>query len=107
MSTQNPSPSSEPPTLHRLGNAEPLAVRPHFHLSMNVDNVNLPALNDSLMAYVGVDVGRGTFRMAAEMAGFGAEPFEDRDLLRDGHVDRLGPRRMFAVARGDITQVMF
>lgn len=50
-------------------NAEPLAAQPHFHLSMNVDNVDLPALNDSLMAYVGVDVGRGTFRMAAEMAG--------------------------------------
>ena len=50
-------------------NAEPLAAQPHFHLSLTVDNVNLPALNESLMAYVGVDVGRGTFRMAAEMAG--------------------------------------
>jgi len=50
-------------------NAEPLAAQPHFHLSMNLDNVNLPALNETLMAYAGVDVGRGTFRMAAEMAG--------------------------------------
>jgi hypothetical protein len=52
-------------------NAEPLAAEPHFHLNMNVDNVNLPALNESLMAYAGVDVGKGTFRMAAEVAGRG------------------------------------
>jgi hypothetical protein len=31
--------------------------------------VNLPDLNESLKAYANVDVGRGTFRMAAEMAG--------------------------------------
>jgi len=49
--------------------AEPLAEQPHFHLSLKVDNVNLVALNDSLKAYANVDVGRGTFRMAAEMAG--------------------------------------
>jgi hypothetical protein len=34
-----------------------------------VDGVNLPALNESLKAYANVDVGRGVFRMAAEMAG--------------------------------------
>ncbi len=55
--------------LKLLLNAEPLAAQPHFHLSVNLDNVNLPALNESLMAYVGVDVGKGTFRMAAEMGG--------------------------------------
>ncbi|MEO5961156.1 MAG: DUF748 domain-containing protein [Opitutaceae bacterium] len=49
--------------------AEPLAAQPHFHLSLKVDNVNLPALNESLRAFANVDVGRGTFRMAAEMAG--------------------------------------
>lgn len=49
--------------------AEPLAAQPHFHLSAKVDGVNLPDLNDSLKAYANVDVGRGTFRMAAEMAG--------------------------------------
>lgn len=49
--------------------AEPLAAQPHFHLSAKVDNVNLPDLNESLRAIAKVDVGRGTFRMAAEMAG--------------------------------------
>jgi hypothetical protein len=49
--------------------AEPLAEQPHFHLSAKVDGVNLPDLNESLKAYANVDVGRGTFQMAAEMAG--------------------------------------
>jgi hypothetical protein len=49
--------------------AEPLAEQPHFHLSCKLDDVNLPALNESLKAYANVDVGRGTFRLAAEMAG--------------------------------------
>ena len=49
--------------------AEPLADEPHFHLSLKLDDVNLPALNESLRAYAHVDVGRGTFRLVAEMAG--------------------------------------
>jgi hypothetical protein len=49
--------------------AEPLAEQPHFHLTAKVDQVNLPDLNESLKAYANVDVGRGTFQMAAEMAG--------------------------------------
>ncbi len=49
--------------------ADPLAPQPHFHLSAKIDDVNLPELNDSLRAYANVDVGKGTFRMAAEMAG--------------------------------------
>jgi hypothetical protein len=49
--------------------AEPLAAEPHFHLSLELDHVNLPALNQSLRAYANVDVGRGTFRLVAEMAG--------------------------------------
>ena len=55
--------------LRVFGEADPLADQPHFHLSAKVDGVNLPDLNDSLKAYANVDVGRGTFRMAAEMAG--------------------------------------
>lgn len=50
-------------------NAEPLAAEPHFHLALELDNVNLPALNESLRAYANVDVGRGTFRLVGEMAG--------------------------------------
>lgn len=49
--------------------AEPLAEQPHFELKFKVDNVVLPALNESLKAYANVDVGRGIFRMTGEMAG--------------------------------------
>src|SRR5690606_7594127 len=34
-----------------------------------VEDVNLPALNESLKAIANVDVGEGTFQLAAEMAG--------------------------------------
>lgn len=49
--------------------AEPLAEQPHFHLDLILDQVNLPALNQSLRAYANVDVGRGQLRVVAEMAG--------------------------------------
>lgn len=49
--------------------AEPLASRPHFHLSAKLEDVNLPELNESLKAYANVDVSRGTLQLAAEMAG--------------------------------------
>lgn len=49
--------------------ADPLSDRPHFQLIAKLDDVNLPALNESLRAYANVDVGRGTLRVVAEMAG--------------------------------------
>lgn len=49
--------------------ADPLAPQPHFDLSVKVDNLDLTALNDSLQAIANVDVSRGTFQLAAEMAG--------------------------------------
>ena len=49
--------------------AEPLADQPHFHLSAKMEDVNLPELNESLKAYANVDVSRGKFQLAAEMAG--------------------------------------
>ncbi len=55
--------------LHLQLAAEPLAEQPHFELNFKIDGVNLPALNDSLKAYANVDVGRGVFRLAGEMAG--------------------------------------
>ena len=56
-------------TLNMVLDAEPLADKPHFHLSLKLDRVDLPALNDSLLAYANVDVGRGTFQLVGEMAG--------------------------------------
>ena len=55
--------------LNLVLDAEPLADKPHFHLSLKLDRVDLPALNDSLLAYANVDVGRGTFQLVGEMAG--------------------------------------
>jgi hypothetical protein len=49
--------------------AEPLADEPHFHLSLKLDKVNLPELNESLKAYAHVEVSRGTFSLVGEMAG--------------------------------------
>ncbi|MDO8543662.1 MAG: hypothetical protein Q7S40_24745 [Opitutaceae bacterium] len=82
--------------------ADPLAPQPHFHLNLKVDNVNLPALNESMKAIAKVDVGRGTFRMVAEMAGkdggfqgYVKPFFEDLDfnnnLFRHGFVRAFNP----------------
>lgn len=49
--------------------AEPLAAQPHFHLGFKLDDVDLRQLNSTLKAYANVDVSRGTFRLAGEMAG--------------------------------------
>jgi hypothetical protein len=49
--------------------ADPLAPHPHFEARLKIDDVDLAALNDSLRAVANVDVSRGTFRMAGEMAG--------------------------------------
>jgi uncharacterized protein YhdP len=55
--------------LSLLVQAEPLAARPHFHLSLKLTKVDLTALNDSLKSTANVEVSRGTFEMVLEMAG--------------------------------------
>ncbi len=52
-----------------LADAEPLAAKPHFHLSLKLTGVNLPDLNESLRSVANVDVGRGRFDLVLEMAG--------------------------------------
>ena len=47
--------------------AEPLALQPHFLLKLELEQVALPALNDFLRAYGGVDVSAGTFKGYLEM----------------------------------------
>jgi hypothetical protein len=46
---------------------EPLAAQPHFLLKLELEQVSLPALNDFLRAYGGVDVSAGTFNGYLEM----------------------------------------
>ena len=48
---------------------EPLAETPHFQLHASVENLSLPALNEFLIAYAGVDVSRGTFQLYTEVNG--------------------------------------
>ena len=55
--------------LQILVDDEPLAEKPHFHLSLKVTKVDLTALNDSLKSTANVEVNRGTFEMVMEMAG--------------------------------------
>lgn len=55
--------------LSLLIDAEPLAAKPHFHLSLKLTKVDLTALNDSLKSTANVEVSRGTFEMVLEMAG--------------------------------------
>lgn len=48
--------------------AEPLAAAPHFYLKLQMEGVSLPALNNLLMAYGGVDVSGGMFKLYLETA---------------------------------------
>ncbi len=52
---------------------EPLAAKPHFLLKLQVEHVAMPALNEFLRAYGGVDVSAGTFNGYLEA------------MARDGH----------------------
>ncbi|HEY0945671.1 MAG TPA: DUF748 domain-containing protein [Opitutaceae bacterium] len=47
--------------------AAPLAARPRFEADFELTGVSLPALNDYLRAYGGVDVSQGTMQLFAEM----------------------------------------
>ncbi|MDB6168433.1 MAG: hypothetical protein JWM88_1297 [Verrucomicrobia bacterium] len=60
-------------SLKLAAQAEPLAAEPHFLLKAEVERVSLPALNEFLRAYAGVDVSKGTFSGYLEVAA------------RDGH----------------------
>lgn len=55
--------------LQVLVDAEPLAARPHFHLSLKFSGVDLTALNDSLKSVANVEVSRGIFELVLEMGG--------------------------------------
>ncbi len=45
---------------------EPLAIEPHFLLKLELEKVSLPALNEFLLAYAGIDVSKGTFSVYIE-----------------------------------------
>jgi hypothetical protein len=47
---------------------EPLAIDPHFLLKLELEKVSLPALNEFMRAYAGVDVSKGTFSVYVEAA---------------------------------------
>jgi hypothetical protein len=47
---------------------EPLADQAHFELAVELKKVSLPALNDFLRAYVGIDASKGELTMFGQMA---------------------------------------
>jgi Domain of Unknown Function (DUF748) len=47
---------------------EPLADQPHFELAVELDKVSLPALNNFLRSYVGIDVSQGHLNLFGQMA---------------------------------------
>ncbi len=47
---------------------EPLADQAHFEIAVELRKVSLPAINDLLRAYVGIDVSRGQFDVFGQMA---------------------------------------
>jgi uncharacterized protein YhdP len=51
--------------------AEPLADQPHFYLTLALQDLALPALNDFLQAYTNVTVSRGNFRLFVEVGARG------------------------------------
>lgn len=50
------------------GRGEPLAERPHFELTLRLERVSLPTLNDFLRSYGNVDVKQGEFQLYVEVA---------------------------------------
>lgn len=50
---------------------EPLAAQPHFYLSLALEDVAMPALNNLLLAYANVEVTAGNFRAFVEVAARG------------------------------------
>ena len=48
-------------------NLEPLAIDPHFLLKLELEKVSMPALNEFLRAYAGVDVSKGSFSVYLEV----------------------------------------
>jgi len=45
---------------------EPLAIDPHFLVKLELEKVSLPALNEFLLAYGGVDASKGEFNLYVE-----------------------------------------
>jgi hypothetical protein len=54
--------------LRVFGGLDLLAEQPRFKLNLELINVDLPALNDFLLAYGNVDVSRGEFQLFLEVA---------------------------------------
>ena len=54
--------------LRIFGGLDVLAEQPRFKLNLELVNVDLPALNDFLLAYGNVDVARGNFQLYLEVA---------------------------------------
>lgn len=87
---------------------EPLAEQPHFLLKFEVESVSMPALNDFLLAYAGVDVRAGIFNGYVEMvardgsfSGYFKPFFEEVDFSTPANETRpLGQKIWETMVRG-------
>ncbi len=96
--------------LSLLADLEPLARKPHFHLSLKLTGVSLPSLNASLKSIANVEVSRGVFEMVLEAAGrdgafqgyvkpfFNDLKFENLDEQRENIGARLWERIVAGLA---------
>jgi hypothetical protein len=82
--------------------ADPLAEAPRFHLQFAVTNVNLPDLNDFLLAFIKADVSRGTFEFETEVTaqnggyqGYVKPFFKDLNFKTVSDKDK-GPMQLLA-----------
>ena len=82
--------------LRIFGGLDLLAERPRFSLNLELINVDLPELNDFLLAYGNVDVSRGDFQLFLEVAAADGKyegyvkPFFD-DLEFENVADKSKP----------------
>ncbi|MDB6167430.1 MAG: hypothetical protein JWM88_294 [Verrucomicrobia bacterium] len=92
--------------------ADPAAETPRFHAQFAVTGVNLPELNDVLLAYAKADVARGTFEFESEVTAQGGayngyvKPFfKDLDFKTVSDKDKSPMQLLAKKAVSAVTQV--
>jgi hypothetical protein len=87
---------------------EPLALQPHFLLKLEVESLSLPAVNDFLQAYAGIDVRAGIFNgyieavaRGGKFSGYFKPFFEEVDFSTPpGETRPLGQQIWETLVRG-------
>ena len=93
--------------------ADPLANQPHFYLTLSLQDVALPALNDFLEAYTNVTVSGGNFRLFVEVGARGGrfegyiKPFFEHMVISPASGKKDGVwREVWGSVVGALVQVL-